>query len=97
MQAANGLAQRAHGVAERLVGVLERAQVAAARLAHVLARGEQRLQRVVVQPLADPRALALLRVERLVQQRGALGPERLDLRRAALEDAGHRRRRSRRR
>ncbi len=84
VQAEDGLAQRAHGVGQRLVGVLQRLQVAGARLAHVLLGGEQRLQRVVVQPLADPRALALLGIERLVQERRAVDAELLDLARPAL-------------
>ncbi len=84
VQPEDGLAQRADGVRQRLVGERERLQVAGARLAHVLLGGEQRLQRVVVQAFADPRALALLGVERLVQQGRATGAELLDLARAAL-------------
>jgi len=88
VQAHDGVAQGADGVRQRLVGVLERLQVARARLADVLLGGEQRLQRVVVQALADARALALLGVERLVQERGAVGAELAQLQRPAPHGAG---------
>ena len=88
VQADDRVAQRADGIGQRLVGVLERLQVARARLADVLMGGEQRLQRVVMQALADARALALLCVERIVQERRAVGAERADLQRAAPDGAG---------
>ena len=84
MEVEDGLAELPHGLGQRRVRPGERGVGQhLARLLQVVARGEQVLDGVVVQRLGQRAALALLRLERVREQGGALLGQPLDGGRAA--------------